>query len=215
MDVHELWKSFWRLLFYRENLHLLDLEVLKAIEKTKQKLNFAKIKRSPIDFFVAVFDYKNLAIKYINGKKDTLDVIHLSSYLPPYIYLDTKTKDTYDGKTVPNACFLDVVKKNPDKRIIWIMNERRNKKNILRNLPYHILDFYAKSLYFGFRYMIYHLFHFFDETKIEKIHTYPNVILIYPDDNVRKITKDKKRIVKLFYNGISRGKRILKRLNIK
>ncbi|MFA5746283.1 MAG: patatin-like phospholipase family protein [archaeon] len=215
LGIFGLWKSFWKLLFKRENLHLLDLDVLRAIEKTKRKLDFHKIKKSKIKFFVAVFDHENMMTKYIDGKKDTIEVINLSSYLAPYIFLETKTKHVYDGKTVPNAVFLDIMEEHKDKRIIWIMNERRTNKHQIKDIPFRVIDMYAKSMYFGFRYLVYHLIHFFDESSIETIHTYSNVTLIYPDQDVRKITRDKKRILGLFKNGISRGKKILKKFKIK
>ncbi|MFH0906247.1 MAG: hypothetical protein V1824_02835, partial [archaeon] len=92
-NIIELASNFFKLLFQRKNLHLLDLEALKDIQNIKRKLNYHKIKNSPINFYVAVFDHKKMKIKYIDGKKEILETINLSSYLPPYIYLKTKSKD--------------------------------------------------------------------------------------------------------------------------
>ncbi|MFA5746284.1 MAG: patatin-like phospholipase family protein [archaeon] len=215
MDIKELISNFWKLLFLRRNLHLMDLDVLREIEKTKRKLDYQKIKNSPINFYVAVFDKKTMKLKYLNGKKDTLEVINLSSYLAPYIYLNTKSNDIFDGGTIPSDCFLKIVKENKDKKIIWIINENRIFINKMKDSIFDIVDLYAKSMYFGFWYMVHHLFHFFDTPSIETIKKYSNVIVVHPNCNVRKVTRNKKEMVDLYYHGVNKGKEILKKLNIK
>jgi len=193
----------------------MDLEVLKEIERHKKKLNYNNIKNSSINFYVTVFDNKHKKIKYLDGKKDTLEAINLSAFLAPYIYLNTKSKDLYDGGMVPSDHFLQIAKNNKDKTIIWIMNEKRNIKSQIKDLPFQVIDLYAKSMYFGFWYLVHHLIHFFDEPSIETVEKNSNVILIHPDVNVRKVTKNRKEIVALYYHGLKKGKEILKVLDIK
>ena len=55
----------------------------------------------------------------------------------------------------------------------------------------------------------------FDEPCIETIKKCSNVIVVHPDINVRKITRDKIEMINLYYHGINKGKEVLNKLNIK
>jgi predicted patatin/cPLA2 family phospholipase len=215
LNIFTIISKVWNLLIYKKNMHLMDLEVLKQVQKTKRKINFKSIKNSKINFYVKVFDFKNLSVKYIDGKKNTLEVINASSNMPPYMYLKTRYTKYYDGSIVPSDDFLDIVKQNKNKKIIWILNEKRTMFRKIHDLPFRIVDLLLKTRYLGLDYMTYHIIHFFDVPTIERLKLYDNISIVYPDNNVRHFTRNKKKLLKLYYQGVKKGDQVLKKLNIK
>jgi predicted patatin/cPLA2 family phospholipase len=215
LNIFKIISKLWNLFFFKENMHLMDLEVLKEIEKTKHKIDPKKIKNSKIKFYVKIFDFKNLKTKYIDGKKNTIEAINISSNMPPYMYIKTRHTDYYDGSTVPNDSFLDIVKQNENKKIIWILNEKRTIFRKIKDIPFRLFDLLLKTVYLGLDYMTYHIIHFFDTPTIERLKLYNNVYVVYPNSNVRKFTKNKKKLLKLYYDGVKKGAKALNKLNIK
>lgn len=210
MDVFEMLHKVKNLILHKQSLQLMDLEVLKEIERIKHKLDVDEIKKSHINFYVKVYDTNQLKPLFLNAKENTLDIIEVSSYLAPYISLKTKYENLYDGEQVPNNKFLDVVKENKDKKIIWIMNEKKTLANKLKSSPFALLNLFTKSLYFGLPFFIHSIYHVFEDPTIEDIQKYSNVTVIYPDENVRQLTKftsNKKKLLKLYQEGLSKGKR--------
>jgi len=209
MDAFEMLKKVANLVLYKKSLQLIDLEVLKNIERIKHKLNLDEIKKSKINFYVKVYDTKNYKPRIMDAKKNILEIIEISSFLAPFIYLDTKYKNLYDGEQIPNDYFLKVVKENPDKKIIWIINEKRTILHQLKNSPFTLLNLFTKSLYFGLKFFLYHSYHLFEVPSIEEIRKFPNVTVIYPEGNVRRLTKfttNKKHLVDLYQEGLKKGK---------
>jgi hypothetical protein len=42
----------------------------------------------------------------------------------------------------------------------------------------------------------------------------PALKMVYPEYNVRKFTKNKKKLLKLYYNGIEKGEQFLKKIKV-
>lgn len=210
MDVFEMLYKVKNLILYKKSLQLMDLEVLKEIERIKHKLDVDEIKKSKINFYVKVYDTNQLKPLFINAKENTLDIVEVSSYLAPYISLKTKYKNLYDGEQIPNDKFLEVVKENRDKKIIWIMNEKKTLANKILSSPFALLNLFTKSLYFGLPFFLHSIYHVFEEPTIEDIQKYSNVTIIYPEGNVRQLTKissNRKNLLKLYQEGLLKGKR--------
>lgn len=212
MDAFEMIHKVYNLILHKKSLQLIDLEVLKDIERIKHKLDLDEIKRSKINFYVKVYDTNQLKPLILNAKENTLDIIEVSSYLAPYISLKTKYDNLYDGEEIPNDKFLKIVKENKDKKIIWIMNEKKTFAHKIRNSPFTLLNLFTKSLYFGLPFFIHYIYHVFEDPTIEDVQKYSNVIVIYPEGNVRKLTKfssNKKNLIKLYQEGLLKGKRAI------
>lgn len=209
MDVFEVMQKVTDLVLHKKNLQLIDLEVLKEIETIKHKLDTDEIKRSNINFYVKVYDTNQLKPIILDAKNNTLDVIEVSSFLAPYIYLNTKYDNLYDGEEIPNGYFFKIVKENPDKKIIWIMNEKKTFAHKIRNSPFTLLNLFTKSFYFGLSFFLHYSYHLFEDPYIEEIQKYSNVTVIYPEGNVRRLTKfsgNKKHLLELYQEGVKKGK---------
>jgi predicted patatin/cPLA2 family phospholipase len=209
MDAFEMLKKVTNLLLYKKSLQLIDLEVLKDIETIKHKLDVDEIKRSKINFYVKVYDTKHLRPRLLDAKKNTIDVIEVSSFLAPYIYLKTNYDNLYDGEEIPNDYFIKIVKENPDKKIIWIMNEKKTKLRKVLNSPFTLINLFTKSFYFGVKFFVHNSYHLFEEPCIDEIQAYSNVTVIYPEGNVRRILKyssNKKHLSELYQEGVKKGK---------
>jgi predicted patatin/cPLA2 family phospholipase len=214
MSTFKILKKLFDLIIYKKNMHVLDLEILKQIQRTKSKLDIKTIKNSKIDFYVRVFDVKNMEMKYINGKRNTLEAINISSYMPPYIYLKTRYKYYFDGQIVPSNDFIEIIKKHKDKKIIYILNEKRTLLRKIKDIPFKLIDFFLKSIYHGIDFMTYHMVHFLDTPTIADLKKYENVYLVYPKMNTRKITVNTKKLRELYNHGIKRGEEVIKQLDL-
>jgi predicted patatin/cPLA2 family phospholipase len=218
LSIKEIIKKVFNLLVFRKHMHLLDLEVLKKIQKTKSKINIKTIQNSQINFYVKIFDTKTLTTKLLDGKKNTYEAINISSHAAPYIYMKTRYKHYYDGEIMPDNKYLEIIKENPNKKIIYVMNERRTNLYSFIDLPIQIIHFIFKSRFFGLDFASYYLVHFFDTPTINKLKKYKNVSLIYPDLNIRlinpKINTNKKSLKYIYDHGFKKGINVLKKLNI-
>ncbi len=212
LSIKDIVKKVFNLLIFRKHMHLMDLEVLKKIQRTRRKINIQKIKSSSINFYVKVFDTKNLVIRYLDGKKNVIEAISVSSHCAPYIYQKTRHTHYYDGELVPNNDFIRIIKENPDKKIIYILNERRTRWYSFVDLPIQIAHFIFISRYFGLDFASYYLVHFFDKPNIENIRKHKNVFVVYPNINIRKITTDKRKLKKVYRLGFNKGLSVLKSL---
>lgn len=209
LSLKEIFYKIFNLIVFRKHMHLMDLEFLKSVQRTKNKINTKKIKESPINFYVKIFDAKNLTNKYLDGKKNTLEAINISSHLPPYIYQKTRYTHYFDGELVPSNDFINIIKKNPNKKIIYILNERRTWFYSFVELPIRFIHFLFKSRYFGLDFASYYLIHFFDKPNINILKKFNNTSVVYPDMNIRKISTDKRKLNALYRNGFKKGEDVL------
>jgi predicted patatin/cPLA2 family phospholipase len=214
ISLKKIFQKVFNLIVFKKNMHLLDLEILKTIQRTKNKIDTRIIKNSQTKFYVKIFDTKNLTVKYLDGKKNTIEAINVSSYYAPYFYQKTRYSHYYDGELVPDNDFIRIIKENPNKKIIYVMNERRTAFYSFVELPIQIIHFLFKSRYFGLNFASYYLVHFFDKPNIKNIQKFSNTTVIYPNINIRKINTNKRTLKKVYNRGFKKGTTVLESLGV-
>ncbi len=203
-----------RLLIWNETFDVMDLEYIEHIERNVLKIDEERIKKSPIKFFVKVFDRKTFKIKYLDAKKDTIRRLIESANLPPYVNTRLKDYRYLDGGIMPNRHFVhNVIKKNPDKKIIYMFNEKKSVKKVLRNLYVDVGDVILKTRHFGLKYGAKHFKSILNYPYVWYVNRFPNTFVIYDSTGNSKRKIDKDRINAAFEDGVRKGKLILHELN--
>ncbi len=208
-------KQFFRMLLFKKNFDVIDLDYLENIETDVFPLNVQKIKESPVNFYVKVLDPKSLEIKYLDAKEDTLSRIIQSSNMPLYANSLRKEDAYVDGGIMPTDDFIkNVVEKNLDKQIIYILNEKKTKFSVTKSLWYDLLDIAMKTRYFGIKYGRKHLRNIMNYPYAHNLKKYPHVHLIYDDTKNYKLRVDQEKALKSYKYGQDKGNEILRKLNI-
>lgn len=208
-------KQFFLMLIFKKTFDVMDLDYLKNLETNVFPLDVKKIKGSEINFFVKVMDHKSLEIKYLDAKENTLERIFQSSNMPLYTGGHQQNYLYVDGGIMPTDDFIkNVVAKNPDKQIIYILNEKKTRLGVIRSLWYDLLDVAVKTRYFGFRYGKKHLRHIINYPYVHNLNKFPNVHLIYDDTKNPKLRIDQTKVLESYQSGQKKGEEILNKLNI-
>lgn len=215
LSILTIVKQFFLMLFFKKTFDVMDMDYLEYLETKVFPLDVKKIKESPINFYVKVMDQKSLEIKYLDAKEDTLEHIIQSSNIPLYTVSRHQNLMYVDGGIMPTDDFVkNVVAKNPDKQIIYILNEKRTKKSVIRSLWYDLLDVMMKTRYFGWRYGKKHLRHIINYPYAHNLNKFPNVHLVCDDNKNHKLRVDQEKVLKSYQAGQTKGEEVLKKLNI-
>jgi predicted patatin/cPLA2 family phospholipase len=209
-----IFSKIMRLMIWNETFDIMNLEYIEHIEREVLQIDQERIKKSPIKFFVKVFDRKTFKAKLLDAKEDTLKRLIESANLPPYVNTRLKDYRYIDGGIMPNRHFIKhVIKKNPSKKIVYMYNEKKTIKKVLRHLYVDLGDIILKTRHFGFRYGWKHLRNVLNYPYVWAVNKFPNTYVIYDStgNSKRKINKDK--INAAFEDGVRKGKLILHELN--
>lgn len=207
-------RKFWDLFIHNKSVNIIDLDYIEDLEKNVLKIDTDKIKNSPINFFVRVFNKKTLSFEYLDAKIDTIDKIIQSSKVPPYAYTKKNNGPYIDGGIMPNRDFINnVIKKHPDKKIIYIFNDKKTFKRTLKYLPWDLLDILFKTRHLGIGYGLKHLFNIFNYPYIKGLKKYKNVYIVYDDSCASKTEKNPDMLKKSYMHGFEKGEDLLKRLD--
>ncbi len=206
-------RKFWDLFVHNKSFDIIDLDYVENIERNVVKLNVENIKKSPINFYVRVFNPKTLRLEYLDAKVDTINRIIQSSKVPPYAYTKVKNDKYFDGGIMPTRDFVkNVVKKYPDKNIIYIFNDPKTLRHVIKYLPWDILDILFKTRYLGLRYGIKHILHILSYPYIGTLRKYKHVHIVYDGVCTSKREKSRERIYKSYQHGLEKGEKIIKKL---
>ncbi|MCD4760308.1 patatin-like phospholipase family protein [bacterium] len=206
-------QKFWELFKHKKSFDIIDLDYVENIERNIVKLDVDKIQSSPINFFVRVFNPKTLRLEYLDGKVDTINRIVQSAKVPPYAYTKVENDEYFDGGIMPTRDFIkNVIKKHPDKKIIYVFNDKKTIGRVMKYLPWDFLDILFKTRYLGLRYGIKHLLNFLSYPYIGTLKKYKNVHVLYDETNTSKREKSRERIIESYEHGIKRGEEVLKKI---
>ena len=206
-------KKLWDLYIHGKSFDIIDLAYIEDLERNILKLDLEKIKNSPINFYVRVFNNKTLRTEYLDAKENTISKLIASSKVPPYAYSKTDTGQYYDGGIMPTKDFLrNVVRKHTDKKIIYIFNDKKTHRRVTKNILIDFMDIAFKLRYLGIGYALKHLFNIYSYTYVRDLKKYKNVICVYDETGNSKREKSKRKIEDAYEFGRQRGKYILEKL---
>ena len=206
-------KKILQLFFLGRSFDVIDLAYIEDLERDILPLDLKRINETPIKFFVRVFNPKTRKIEYLDAKTNTIEKIIQSAKVPPYAFSRTHKDLYFDGGIMPTKSFLnDIVKKNPDKKIIYIFCDKKTFRRVTRYIMADLLDELFKTRYLGIRYGLKHLFNIYNYTYVSNLKKYPNVITVYDSTGNSKREKKKQKILDAYEHGVSRGKYVLEKL---
>ena len=206
-------KKILALFFLGRGFEVIDLAYIEDLERDILPLDLKLIKESPIKFFVRVFDPKTRKIEYLDAKSNTIEKLIQSAKVPPYAYSRARKDKYFDGGIMPTKSFLnDVVKKNPDKKIIYIFCDKKTFRRVTKYILADLLDIFFKTRYLGLRYGLKHLFSIYNYTYVSNLKKYKNVITVFDSTGNSKREKKKEKILSAYDHGVERGKYILEEL---
>jgi len=207
-------RKIWDLFIHRKSFDIIDLEYVKELETEVLHINFDRIKNTPIKFYVRVFDPKTRKNLFLDAKEHTMERVIQSSKVPPYAYTMHDT-GYIDGGVMPSRDFLNkVVKKNPDKTIIYIFNEKKTVKRVSKHILADLVDIIFKIRFLGMRYGIKHLFHIYSYTYVGDLKKHKNVHVLFDETGNSKREKDKDKIYAAYDLGYKKGEKLLKDMNL-
>jgi len=208
-----LLKKILQLFFLGRSFDVIDLAYIEDLERDILPLDLKRIKETPIKFFVRVFNPKTRKVEYLDAKENTIQKLIQSAKVPPYAYSRAQKDEYFDGGIMPTKSFLnDVVKKNPDKKIIYIFCDKKTLRRVSKYLLADLIDIIFKTRYLGLRYGIKHLFNILNYTYVNNLKKYPNVITVFDSTGNSKREKKKEKIMSAYEHGIKRGQYILEEL---
>lgn len=196
--------------------HLLDLDFLSEVERTTKKLDIGAIVRQPIPFYVAVYDVEKREVAFIDGKQDTLATLKASSSAPPF-YADTVTlrgRKYLDGGLIQNWDVNKIVQGHPDKRIMYIINNRKSAWFTVLALPYYFFEAVLNTMCFGWRIGWARLKHSFSYATEKKLRRFPNVTVVSNTLQMTNSITDKKKLLKIYEHGLEMGKKALQEVGL-
>lgn len=206
---------YFKSLFKKRRYNLVNIPYLKKIEYTTKKLDIQKLNKSKINFSVYVFNLNKIKHEFINGKVNAVERINASAGAQPFYTKPSKiNKFNYiDGDTIINFNYVkDLIKNNPDKKIIFIMNVRENFLYKLKQLPYEFIKSLLVWKLYGFKVFKKSFSSFFLTFPYSEINKRNNVYLIENKLNVNLTSNNKEELIKLYNEGIKQGNDFLKNI---
>lgn len=209
-----IWKKFWQLMLFRKTCDIFDLDYARELQTMGDtKLDVKRIKESPINFYVRVFNPETLGLEYLDAKIDTVNRLIQSAKIPPYSYSKIKNELYYDGGIMPTRDFIkNVIAKHPDKTILYIFNDKKTRPRVLKFIAWDILDMIFKTRYLGLAYGVKHFFSIFNYPYLEILKHYKNVHVVYDETFISKREKNLERLKQSYEHGICKGELLLKEI---
>ncbi|MDD5040591.1 MAG: patatin-like phospholipase family protein [Patescibacteria group bacterium] len=194
--------------------HLIDIDYLEQVESSQKRLDVAAIKEQPIPFNVAVYDMQERQARYSDGTAGTLRALKASASSPPFYASPVRLagRDYLDGGYVRSKADLRLIADNPDKKVVYIINNRKTILNTLQALPFEILQMFLLAILFGFRIACQPLRAFFCFINASRLSKYPNAIVVQNELPHSHSTTNRAKLLELYQHGIEQGKRALEKL---
>ena len=210
---------FLKLFNKKEHIEkLINLDYVKYMEQTMVKLDINKIKKSPIKFYVKVFDIKDGKGYYIDAKKDTLKAIEASAALVPF-YPHTvmaNGRKYADGNTIineliPEKELFEIAENNKDKKIVFIINERINPFVIFRNILFNFGWGVSLGMFLGKDVFLKKMKNMLRYDLTRKFISLPNVHLLANDTILHTAMCTNKEVLRDTYReGMRKGRELIK-----
>ncbi|MCX8123010.1 MAG: patatin family protein [Spirochaetes bacterium] len=204
----------------RPTKHILNLDwMVSTVIEGKETLNFQYLKHS-IPVLITATEYSDNnppATVYLNSKKDDIVTALKASAAIPVLYrgfVEYQNRKLCDGgllDPIPFKKALHMGFKEEDILVVVTRKKGYRKKEESFWIRYIIENYFKDSKY---RYLIQALenrYIMYNAILDELEHTYKNISVIYPPDdfNVDRLTRDPKKILEGFEQGVQSGKNFL------
>jgi len=201
--------KFIKTIILGKKYNLIKIDYLINIEKHIVRLNTTSIKTNPIKLYYRVFDINKLKSKIINGKEHIFGGLMASSACIPYFNKPVKINNGLyiDGSYMVTESFENIISKNKDKKIIYIINHKITLFNAIIKYPVRLLEAILIWRLYGLKLALRYA-STLDVINTNKLKKYKNVILIENKLNNDVGCTDKEKLTKLYNYGKELGARI-------
>jgi len=198
--------KFIKSLILGKKYNLMNIDYLINIEKHINRLNIHSVKNSPIKLYFRVFNIDSLESEIIDGKKHLFDGLKASSTCIPYFndLVRINNNPYIDGSYMVTQPFEEIVRKNPDKKIIYIVNYKQNFAKKLKGYPVRVMESFLISRLFGPKLALKYATTF-DFINLEKLKKHKNIILVVNNFNDDFVCTDRDELTKLYNYGKEQG----------
>lgn len=199
---------------------LMDTDFLIDVEKNKKILNLQKIKNSPINFWVKLFDVAEGKNVYTDGKVNTFEKLRAAAGAIPYYnnLIEIEGKEYADSSVLSDwadETLMSLVEKNRDKKIICVRNTSLESALSYKSIFGNLLWAAWIGIYFGKFSLFLQKANYLKKYKNLKklIIENKNVYYIESNMSVPLYCCDPKKLLELYYHGIEKGERLLNQLD--
>lgn len=143
-------KKYFQKIFSKRKYNYINIDYLINIEKTKKKLNEKNILKIKIPFYVLAYNLNLKKHEFIKAKNNFVQLINASGGAQPFFTKSIKIgKYNYiDGNSINYNYVKEIVKRHPDKKIIFIFNYKV-KKFYMQNFLFEIIQSALLGILFG------------------------------------------------------------------
>lgn len=196
--------------------HILDLDYLIAVEQNAKRLNVDAVQASGIPFYAAAFDVQEWQITFLDAYQDTMQTLKASSSAPPFYANSVKVRGRQylDGGLLQNWDVEKIVRAHPDKRIVYVINNRKSPWYTVLSLPYYLLEAFLNLLSFGWRVSWTRLANTFSYETERQLKKFPNVTVVSNTLGLTNGVTDKKKLLDVYAHGLDEGREALHRLGL-
>jgi predicted patatin/cPLA2 family phospholipase len=203
-------RRYFSHLFSKSKYDYINIEYLINIENTTKKLNEKNIIKSKIPFFVLAYNLDLKKHEFIKAKKEIVQLINASGGAQPFYTKSIKIgKYNYIDENSINYNYIkEIIKRHPDKKIIFIFNYKI-KTFYIQNFLFEIIQSVLIGILFGFKIFLQSLKSIFKYNK--KINK-KNIYYIENKINVKRNCTNKDKLYKLYLEGVKTGDEIVKKI---
>jgi len=194
---------------------LIDMDYLINIEKHQKRLKVEKISRSPIKFFIRVFDVAEKKEEYLDGQSDIFKKLLASSaIIPLYPNLIKINNKFYSDSMILSRIIDDrlakMIRDNQDKKIFFIFNEKVKNGLTVKKFLFNFFWIILLTIYFKKIFILKKINILAEYRKLAKYWRLPNITIIEPDINFPASCTNRDKLLELYANGITETKRAIK-----
>lgn len=196
--------------------HLLDLDYLMDVEKNAKKLDVGAIVNQPIPFFIAAYDVEARHVVFLDGKQDTLQTLKASSSAPPFFAetVEVRGRRYLDGGLIQNWDVDHIVRDHPDKKIVYVINNKKAAWFTGLSLPYYFLEALLNLMSFGWQISWGRLKNAFSYETEKKLSGFNNVTIISNSLQFTNSITDKMKLLEIYEHGLQEGGKALKTIGL-
>ena len=202
--------KFVKSIIWGKKYNLMDINYLINVERHVNKLNVHTILNSPTNLYFRVFNINKLKSEIIDGKDHVFEGLAASSSCIPYFNNLVKIRDNFciDGSDMVTEPFENIILKNKDKKIIYIVNHKESLSRAIINYPIRLFEAFLIWRLYGLR-LAYKYATRLDIINLDKLDKYENTTLIVNDFTDDFTCTDKEKLTQLYNYGKEQGKKII------
>ncbi|MFA6552908.1 MAG: patatin-like phospholipase family protein [Patescibacteria group bacterium] len=196
--------------------HILDLDYIIHVEQTVKKLDVRALVGQLIPFYIAAYDVARGQVVFLDGKQDTFQTLKASSTASPFYAntVEVRGRQYLDGGLIQDWDVEKIVREHPEKKIVYVINNKKNPWFTGFVLPYYLLEAVLNLMCFGWKISWSRLKNSFAYETKKKLFKFPNVTVV---SNVLEFTNsitDKAVLLSIYEHGLVKGREALVRLGL-